>query len=263
MANNILTAKVAIVRFGSIEIEGLLIEDGRYAVAQQQAAKLFQIIPTSAPKWLKSILGKDASLFLVKTNREQIYGVRSRSSEKALSLKDFETLIVELSFEGDKTAQLMSRALIGLSLAQVFSDSFGVVFEKAERQSYLASRISQIPDKTRPQHFSPDWQKEASRVTGYHWQGMPMANFIRRSVYGPLGVGVTERLNVVNPYVAGTSHRENLHYQHFDAEVDERVLKAHISEVLTLLKMSATQIEFWRLMQNRFGVAIQLQLELG
>jgi hypothetical protein len=199
---------------------------------------------------------------LVKTNREQVYGVRSRGSENALSLKDFETLIVELSFEGNKTAQLMSRALIGLSLNQIFSDSFGVVFEKAERQSYLASRINETADKTRPQHFGSDWQKEATRVTGYHWQGMPMANFIRRSIYGPLGVSVTERLNAVNPYVTGTAHRENLHYQHFDAEVDERVLKAHISEVLTLLKMSTTQMGFWRLMQNRFGNSIQLELEL-
>jgi hypothetical protein len=91
---------------------------------------------------------------------------------------------------------------------------------------------------------------------------MPMANFIRRSIYGPLGVSVTERLNAVNPYVTGTAHRENLHYQHFDAEVDERVLKAHISEVLTLLKMSTTQMGFWRLMQNRFGNSIQLELEL-
>lgn len=38
MAKDILTAKVAIVRFGAIEIEGLLFEDGRYGVAQQQAA---------------------------------------------------------------------------------------------------------------------------------------------------------------------------------------------------------------------------------
>jgi hypothetical protein len=91
--------------------------------------------------------------------------VRSRGSENALSLKDFETLIVELSFEGNKTAQLMSRALIGLSLNQIFSDSFGVVFEKAERQSYLASRINETADKTRPQHFGSDWQKEATRVT--------------------------------------------------------------------------------------------------
>lgn len=43
IADNILTAVVAQVLFGAIEIEGLKIEDGRYAVAVQQVAALFQL----------------------------------------------------------------------------------------------------------------------------------------------------------------------------------------------------------------------------
>lgn len=262
MAKDILTAKVAIVRFGAIEIEGLLFEDGRYGVAQQQAAALFSVIPTSAPKWLKSILGADVQLFLVKTDRND-QTKRQNRAENALLLLDFERLIVELGFEGNKVAQGLNRALVGLAITQIFSDSFGVVFEQAQRQNYLADRITDKPDKTKPKHFNQDWQKEASRVTGYNWQGLPMANFIRRAIYGPLGVDVTVRLNVVNPYVKGTARRENLHYEHFDADVDERVLRAHISEVLTLLKMSQSESSFWRLMQNRFGEAIQLDLGIN
>lgn len=258
MATDILTAKVAIVRFGAIEFEGLLFEDGRYGVAVPQLNQLisFSASNNTASRDLRRLLGSD-----FKASKARIGGKRQLIN--CVFLIDLEKLLFELTLLGNSQAISISRSLIGLSLVQIFSDSFGVVFEKAERQSYLASRISETADKTRPQHFSPDWQKEATRVTGYHWQGMPMANFIKRSVYGPLGVAVTERLNVVNPYVAGTAYRENLHYQHFDAEVDERVLKAHISEVLTLLKMSTTQMGFWRLMQNRFGVAIQLQLELN
>lgn len=258
MAKDILTAKVAIVRFGAIEFEGLLFEDGRYGVAVQQVATLFSVPQNNAQRDFKAILGESFQFLKVRAKRHS----RQNRVENSLSLIDLEKLLFELAVLGNSQAISISRALIGLSLVQIFSDSFGVVFEKAERQGYLASRISEVPDKTRPQHFSPDWQKEATRVTGYHWQGMPMANFIRRSVYGPLGVSVTERLNEVNPYIAGTAHRENLHYQHFDADVDERVLKSHISEVLTLLKMSTTQMGFWRLMQNRFGNPIQLELEL-
>lgn len=258
MAKAILTAKVAIVRFGAIEIEGLLFDDGRYGVAVQQAATLFSVPQNNAQRDFKALLGEGFQFLKIRNQR----AVRQNRVENALVLLDFEKLIVELGFEGNKVAQVINRSLVGLALTQIFSDSFGVVFEQSQRQGYLADRINEIPDKTRAKHFSQDWQKEASRVTGYQWQGFPMANFIRRAIYEPLGVKTVTRLNVVNPCVEGTGRRENLHYEHFDADVDDRVLKAHILEVLTLLKVSQSETDFWRLMHNRFGEGVQLELDL-
>ncbi len=249
MAKDILTAKVAIVRFGAIEIEGLLFDDGRYGVAVPQIANVFPYFQDSqnqASKLLKRLMGNGFKTTKTRT-------IFNRNTTLSIELMEFEAVLLELGFKGDPVAKAISRSLIGLGLTQIFSDAFGVVFEQEQRQAYLADRITDKPDKTKPKHFNQDWQKEASRVTGYNWQGLPMANFIRRAIYGPLGVDVTVRLNVVNPYVKGTARRENLHYEHFDADVDERVLRAHISEVLTLLKMSQSEAGFWRLMQNRFG----------
>lgn len=254
MAKDILTAKVAVVRFGAIEIEGLLFEDGRYGVALQQAAALFSVPQNNAQRNFKALLGEDFQFLKIRAQR----AVRQNRTENALILLDFEKLTRKLDKQGNSAAETMADALVGLSLTQVFSDSFGIEFGKKERESYLASRITEKPDKARAKHFSPDWQKEASRVTGYHWQGMPMANFIRRAIYGPLGVDVSLKLNAVNPYIEGSPRRENLHYQHFDVEVDEVVLKAHILEVLTLLKIARSERQFWKLMQDRFGSAIQL-----
>lgn len=79
---NILKAKVAIVKIGLLEIEGLLFEDGTFGIAQQQAAALFSVIPTSAPKWLKATLGKEAELFSVKIDRNG--STKQNRPEKAL-----------------------------------------------------------------------------------------------------------------------------------------------------------------------------------
>jgi hypothetical protein len=140
MATDILTATVTAVPFGNLEIEGLLLQTGEFAVAQQQVASLFQVIPTSAPKWLEYNLGKGYSLFQIKTNREKIEGKRVRSTENALSLLDFEKLIVELTIKGNPIAANFTRQLVGLSLTQIFSDAFSIRFEKEERQAYLQAR---------------------------------------------------------------------------------------------------------------------------
>lgn len=67
MAKDILTAKVAIVRFGAIEIEGLLFDDGRYGVAVPQIAKVFPYFqdsqekasqtPSDAIDWAQEVTG--------------------------------------------------------------------------------------------------------------------------------------------------------------------------------------------------------------
>lgn len=63
---------VTSVNIGPLVIEGLLMEDGTFGIAQQQVAAIFSVIPTSAPKWLKSILGEGFQLFQVTTNRNEV-----------------------------------------------------------------------------------------------------------------------------------------------------------------------------------------------
>lgn len=254
MAKAILTAKVAIVRFGKIEIEGLLFEDGSLGVAIPQLARLDFVPPNRSQKQIEALLG-----ISLPSHRKAKTDINSKAVN-TIDLLDFERILRKLDKSNHPVAESMADALIGLSLQQLFSDAFDIEFEKIQRQTFLATRITDIPDKTKPKHFSDDWQKEAERVTGYQWQGYPMANFIRRWVYDLLGVKVTQRLNEVNPYKEGTGRRENLHYQHFDTDADERVLKAHISEILTLLKVSQSEFDFERLMKNRFGDGVQLDL---
>ena len=110
-----LTATVAKVNIASIEFEGLLLENGEYAIALQQAAIIFSVIPTSAPKWLETRLGKDSQLFQkVKTDRPKQDGKQNRA-ENALSLLQFEKLIRKLDREGNKTAQALVDDMVGFT----------------------------------------------------------------------------------------------------------------------------------------------------
>jgi hypothetical protein len=158
---DVITAKVAQVPFGNLTIEGLLLEDGKFAVALQQAATLFQIIPTSAPKWLRTNLGKDSSLYQVKTNRPG----RIRKPETAISLLDFERLLRALDKANNPIAVNMSDALIGLSLTQLFSDAFEIEVTKEQRLTPYVHELCVLLDVCNTkQEFATKYAKRYGAV---------------------------------------------------------------------------------------------------
>jgi hypothetical protein len=140
MKDSIIQTKVSSVKVGHLTFEGLMDEGETFYIAQQQLAFIFQVIPTSAPKWLKLHLGRDCSLFSVKTNREEVEGKRVRSTEKAITLRDFERLLRKLDKSGNPIAESICDDLVGLSLTQLFSDAFKVKFEEEQRQEFLKTR---------------------------------------------------------------------------------------------------------------------------
>lgn len=64
MATEILKATVTNVQIGNMSVEGLKLETGEYAIAQQQVASLFQLRTKDVSKTIKLLLGKDASFGL-------------------------------------------------------------------------------------------------------------------------------------------------------------------------------------------------------
>jgi hypothetical protein len=69
---SILTRKatVAIVKMGTLEIEGLRFDDnGEFAIAQQQVASLFGLSTNNVTRDIKAILAEDSGLIKAKTNR--------------------------------------------------------------------------------------------------------------------------------------------------------------------------------------------------
>jgi len=127
------------VNIGPLVIEGLLMEDGTFGVSLQQAAELFSVLPKSAQKLLKPLLGEGFQFFQVTTNRNE--GTNQNRKENVIPIAEFERLLFEMALRGDARAIEMSRALIGLSLTQLFSDAFGLKFEGDDRRKYLELRM--------------------------------------------------------------------------------------------------------------------------
>ncbi len=134
-------AEVATIEIGLYKFEGLKLENGQYAIAQQQIAQLFQIVPSSAPKWLKSLLEGGFQLFQVKTNREKQAGKQNRP-ENALSLLDFKKLIRKLDKQGNVIAEQIAESMLEMALEQRFADAFLIALTAGDRQEILS--ISQL-----------------------------------------------------------------------------------------------------------------------
>lgn len=126
-------AEVAVINFGGLTFEGLLLPDGSFAVAVPQIADLFLDTRNYAAQTLKRLMGKDFETHKVKTEFNQ-------NSTNCVSLIVFEKIIAKLDRAGNKIAQDFRDDLAGLSLVQIFSDNFKVKFEVEERQAWIVNR---------------------------------------------------------------------------------------------------------------------------
>ena len=136
MSEQVTKAKVTQVPLGSISVEGLMLPDGTFGIAVPQIAKLFSdsINQFHASRDIKSLLGKDFQLTKIKSDLHP-------KAVNYLSLKEFNMLLPLLVAKGSKAALSFMVDLAGLSLEQLWSDAFGVKFEKEDRQQYLKQRM--------------------------------------------------------------------------------------------------------------------------
>lgn len=246
MAKNIVTAKVAIVSIGSIEIEGLMLEDGRFAVSQQQAARLFSVIPTSATKWLNSLLEEGFQLFQVKTNRERQPGKQNRS-ENAISLKDFCRLTYKLVQRNNPVAVKLGEALFGLSLEQLFADAFDIELSRRDRQDIL-NRILDAPNPWE-RLYDPELCKQA-----FAWFG---ASFYWNYCYQWMTPEERCKVDRLNPVINGARSRKI--HQYLEPETKKR-LEPEIIKLGTLLATSDSKQRFLISYQRLHGNGKQLEL---
>ena len=128
-------ALVSQVPIGNLSIEGLMDAHGDFYVSVSQVSELFQLPKNHATRDAKALLGKGFQLPKLSSelNPKQV---------NVLTLEQFSLVMLELAFKGNEVAQNMSLDLAGLSLTQLFSDSFGKRFEADDRQAYLVARAS-------------------------------------------------------------------------------------------------------------------------
>jgi len=135
MAKNNSTSKavVAPVKIGHIEIKGLMLPDGSFAVAVSQVASLFSVPLKNTSRDFKALMGKDFQFLKAGSELHP-------KPINIMSLPEFELLIQKLDRSGNIPAQEFRDSLTGLALHQLYCDAFGVKFEQQDRQLWLKER---------------------------------------------------------------------------------------------------------------------------
>ena len=131
---SILTASVTQVNIGPIAIEGLMSENGDFAIAVPQMVALDLVPPNRSAKQLESALGVPFQSHKLKTEINP-------KAINAITLDTFQSVIRALDKKGNPAASAFVDAMFGLSLHQVFADAFGIKFEAEERQRWLTERL--------------------------------------------------------------------------------------------------------------------------
>lgn len=150
-------AQIATISIGNIEIEGLLLPDGSFAIAVPQIADLLLDNRNIASRDLKRLLGKDFKTSKARTEF-------NKNDVNIVSLELFQSIVFKLAINGNKKAQEFGEFLFGLSLHQLFSDAFGIKFEQEQRQQWIKLRQSTkdtfkpMTDELQKHGFTESWE---------------------------------------------------------------------------------------------------------
>jgi len=135
MTNNNSTSRAdkAQVQIGHIEIEGLMLPDGSFAIGVSQVGRLFLVPQKNTSRDFKTLLGKEDPFLKAQTELNS-------KAVNILTLPEFELLIAKLDREGNIPAQEFRDSLAGLILHQLYCDAFDIKFEQQDRQLWLKER---------------------------------------------------------------------------------------------------------------------------
>lgn len=187
---SILTATVTKVKIGPVSMDGLMSENGDFAIALPQVSEHFRFPNKHAARTVKPMLGEGFQFPKWKTELNP-------KAVNVIPLAEMEKLILELALQGNEAAIAFSRALIGLSLHQLFCDAFGKKFEKEDRQRWLTERMESkhnfrpLTDQLQRHGF-----KDRSEYARFVW-GMQTKAGIKSGERDTASAAQLSRLNVL------------------------------------------------------------------
>lgn len=186
---SILSAKVAPILIGSIEVEGLLFGDGSFGVAIPQLDRLKLVPPNRSLKQLESLLG-----MTFQSHRKAKTELNPKAVN-AIDLLDFERVLRKLDRQGNEVARSLCDNLVGVMLHQLFCDGFEIVFSVVDRQEFLKERMESkalfwdLTEAIRDTRLSAN--KEINR---YHYSN-PM-DAINRGLFGKTAKEIRTELQI-------------------------------------------------------------------
>jgi hypothetical protein len=253
MTNNILTAEVAIINIGSkVSIEGLKLEDGRFAVAMQQAARLFSVSPQGVQKSVKRALGTGLTLQQVKIKNNG----RQNRLVNAIFLDDFALYHRHLDREGNLVARIIGDALVNVSWSQLFADGFKIDLTPLQRQQ----TINRVMNKPRPPHpvFGDESMNKVANFLKCGCGSAKIAKWMWNFIYEDLDATERADLNSRNPIQPNGCRKQTIHSWLTEDSVSAH--KHHFDAILLIIDLAQTEQEFNELYRRKFNRTFQSSL---
>jgi P63C domain len=165
-----------------------------------------------------------------------------------------------------KQAEILLRAFAKVGVTALIDEATG--FQEIRSPDALRILVQQYIEKEKHEwakQFPDDYYDELNRIygskrltttaSGAVIQNRPQhfAKFTRSFVYHPLENGaVLEELDKINPKVGPKNNRRARFHQHLTLGYGIEKLKRQVQEVLTLVKVSDSVVQFRRLFDKRF-----------
>jgi hypothetical protein len=140
----------ATVAIGALTVDAFMLPNGSYRMSQAGAAVAISDSPVYALRFLKTndsklLLGEgftDYTPDVIEVESEP--NVRGQTRINALPLEIVAAYWMYRAFKGNKTAFILSGALLTESLERRFDDAFGIIRTELERNDRLSDRINQL-----------------------------------------------------------------------------------------------------------------------
>lgn len=169
-------------------------------------------------------------------------------------------------------AEMLIKAFAQVAIIALVDEATGYQEERdpVALQRLLAAYLSE--ERLRWVKTFPDaFFTEIFRLRGWERSkdsnAMPMfvGRIINKIVYEQLPEGVLERLQSLNPIDPETHRRKARHHQHLSSDVGHPDLRAHIQQLLPILRLSDSWSDFQRNFARGMGKsdAIQRPLDFG
>ena len=143
-------AKRSTVKIGALEVEGFMLPDGSYRMAQNQAASAIREDPVYALRFLRSkdskpLLGEGFTDYKPESIEIQTdTSKRGQSRINALPLEVVSAYWLYRAHKGNKDALLLTWALLVEALECRFDEAFGISRSTNERNERLTSNLQQL-----------------------------------------------------------------------------------------------------------------------
>ena len=202
-------ARVTTINYAGLEFEGLMLPNGKYAIALIQVNEILKLgQQKSATTAIKRILGKDYKVSKFPTEL-------TKNKVNILTLEEFSKILMLTAFNGNKISQGFMLASTTEKLERVFAKAFEQKFDEEQAEVKFQARMQHA------KQFHPIYTSYLKNDNPNRKDYGTQVNNLKRAAGLPIKISVddydAEQLIKMNQIEVAYSTLRNIGYDHYKA----------------------------------------------